>query len=82
MVKISSLVFGLKMHGLSKIYHLLEDGTITYDSAKELAEPYMHKLNLDGAKQARKQGYSYTPVTFDTFLEMFREEEQKHPHKK
>lgn len=56
------------IEGLRKVKDDLQWGRITYDDAKEKAQPHLDVLNERGAQIAKEHGQRYYPATFTGYM--------------
>ena len=63
-----ALLNPLSMTKLIRIRMKLEKGTITLAEAEVQARPFMNRLNDKAAKNAKKKGEIYTPISYENFL--------------
>jgi hypothetical protein len=65
------------MMKLLKIRMKVERGTMTMAEAEVKARPYMIRLNNKAAKNAKKKGETYQPISYEGFLWIQREIEKR-----
>lgn len=53
---------------LREVKYLLKRGEITFEKAKEMAEPLLRELNERGKQIAKEFGKRYNPITFTYFM--------------